>query len=1724
MNNNQDIKDPSKLGVKGLKGVNTQTNEDTAVLKQFSTAADYFSQPVEKRRIQETLGTPFKTYVGTPEIGQSIYDYDITSRTQLEDLQDTRGELQPWYAQIGAGIAKGAVLAGTTFLDGTIGLLTGTASALSKGDVSQLWQNDFSKTMKDVNDWAEQVMPNYYTNAEREEPWYNNIFTANFLGDKFIKNLGFTVGAFYSGNVASMGLKAAGLSNLVSKITSIAEAPAMVATGVGASISALNEGRIEALNNSTDWFNLQKARIDDEFTKHIQDIYLTQKEGPGRDLLVQQVTEAYDATMGKLSEDKAKMGNMDMLLNLPILLASNVVQFGKLYANGYKTARKVDNILTRAGGEYATTSSTARGITKALLNPLAEGTEEISQKAVSTISGDYYQDDMDNFLSSKIDPKAEQKTLSWIKSFGQGINETVNDSSSWEEFTIGAITGAMGMPMFRSAKKQGGGFQSPVTLEGGIAGEFKEYREEMGREQEIVNYLNNRVNSPEFKNYYQGMIRHNKLQNMMDASLSNDDEFNYKNAETSQMISDIMMFDNAGKIGDLHVLINAADDTSDANLEAIIKNTTTQTTDASGKEVNIGPFIDVNGNAMTDTEEGKKQMIDKINKNKKDIVDTINAYRKVKDSIDTAGGEVFSDDQLEELTFLGVKMQDFEKRSEDLGATSKIYLDKIKAGVNSRLEVLNTENSIKDVETSPEVEELTKTKNLLEMLTSMSAKGLALTTTSSAQNRKLIQNTIDYADQNNLLDSIETSTFTKTLQDLGKVEKARNEYSEKFNAYRNDPKLSSEAYEEKKVALRKTEASKYVDAMGSITSNNDLKQKLEDVPEVYRQDVMDILQTSENPDIRQAFNNLRDVDEFIETINNIGDTLGTDGIEAVNTINEVMQNSNNVPEAIDNLRTKYEDILSADENNQEAISGLQILDKYENLKNVKQTTSPDENKSEHKTESYREDEVRSTSDFSSFGAFSEAIKNAKTEVKSEESTTEEPETSTIKELDSGDISSTNEDTSFKSDSNTNSDAGKSFKSWIVTKYFIGKGVDKIMQKLHLKDEPELMKIQEKLDRLAAYDFVDYGNLGKLLKEDPNLTIHYIYDNDSNSVTHQQILLGVIMTSKEKEIINKLYYNPLSIEGNEFQVVGILGYNDNIEMASLAKNSVAHDNYNTVRDVIAEEFRDVKGKYLVSNKYYNKVKKVRTGRISKGENTRTVDSTFLEKRDLHLGFYYDNNDFRTPTLASNETITPLNTYNTAPREGSVWLMSQEADGNWYPKSLNVKRFNTSEINLAKEENNPIIKELTSQLEIISNPNTSDKQKMDARDTIENLLYFPSSKEEKHTIVFKTIEDINNPGTAKTSVSFKDMNRGVDINDIAGDFLDPKKKAIHLLQELQGLNLRFQVSPTLLLENKTRYTKMLLDSGILTTDLTRMNNFNASFEMYLNGPDGKPVIDTVDRSRTSAVKKDLDISPPKRVYLNNKEFRKYPDGKITNTDGVIITDIKELAEIDLMDRIINDKAESIGLDMYEGTYTDGTKFGIRNGKVVSQYEYNSTLAKIKAQKAAEVLKHQVDEVIPDAMNDAVTDSIPTEISAESSDIIKEAQTLTNSTKPLGMLESAGLLANAIQEQMDSEVSRTIDKAIETKRTIDDYIEEDEDSAADEFAPEGNYTGTINNETPINLTNYIIEYTDSQLIKDLKTKYNISDIKELINKLESMQDGVLLDSKDRINEFLENLLHCR
>lgn len=923
---NQKIQDPSTQGTGGLRGLDginrlreRGINIDTSIL---NLAKDYRGTMEEINQAATT-----RQNIGFVGVNDSSYDEDITSASQLDNLANTRGELQPWYAQIGAGLAKGAILAGTTFLDGTVGLVLGGAQAIGEGRASALWDNPFSKAMQSINEWSEEALPNYYTDAERNEPWYENIFTANFLGDKFIKNLGFTVGAFYSGGVTAAGLKATKLPQIIGAISKSSKAPAIVTSGVGATISAVNEGRIEALNNSKDWFELQKAQLDDKHKTRLEVI----EQYAGTEMYPQMLAQEnanYEATLGKLTEGRLKMGNADLLMNIPILTASNLIQFGRMYANGFKTARKATNIVGRAG-EYATGRTMGKGVTRAVLNPLSEGLEEISQGAASRISGNYYEDDVNNFYKAKIDPQAEQETLSWMKSFAQGINETVNDGSSWEEFFIGTLTGALGMPRFRGIRNSEGGLQSPITLEGGTLGELREYKEKIDRDTEIVNYMNNRVQSPEFRNYYQGLIRHNKYQNDMNRAVEANDEFEFKNAEHAQLVSDIAMFDNAGKLEDLTTLINSAYDTSDENLASIVENTTSTSEDGS----KIGPFVDKNGNPMYSTPDGKQEMIDKLTKTKDEMLNTITNYTKIKDDIDVRTGQQLNDEQLEELTWLKSQIGNWQDRANQLSSEVKPTIGTVLGSMSQLAEMYNivkTEEGKGHAglsslynDADKNERQIRRSMSILETVRGLDDKTFAYLLASDPKLVKGIKSVIE--DPISGVDADNIQTINDKIDDIVKLVNATGKYNTKLREYLENPiKLQRDIINSTET-IATEEANRKSDNLKSkliaATNLTEFRQALnEEVDDNLKNETLKSLEEENN----EMAKNYREVNSYNNDVQRVVNSLNESPevkSGALKLLQDQFENSSNLEEIanpnsiyVDNADALYDDTLSPEDN------------------------------------------------------------------------------------------------------------------------------------------------------------------------------------------------------------------------------------------------------------------------------------------------------------------------------------------------------------------------------------------------------------------------------------------------------------------------------------------------------------------------------------------------------------------------------------------------------------------------------------------------------------------------------------------------------------------------------------------------------------------------------------------------------------------------------------------
>ena len=853
--------DPRKVGTSGIKGINMQSADDDNTIINGSTI-------LSARQInnQQRLNAPGIIPVGYGDAGSTrIERGKYLTPDDYYNLPNYRGREQSGFWQVANGITKGGILAGTTFLQGTIGLVNGVANAIAENDISKFWDNDFNRALKAVNDWSEEALPNYYTDDEKENPLAaRNIFSWNSLGDKLIKNLGFTVGAFYSGGVWTKPLQAI---NAVKGVGALSH----VASGLGATLSAVNEGSFEALNNSQDWFNLEKAKLDDNFNKEYNNLEFY-KDTSNYDELLLNLQNNYRTELSKLEEKRTRMGNSDLLMNLPIVLASNLVEFGKLYARGFSTARKTTGDIVRdEAGNYLRREGSLLGrIGAGVTAATSEGTEEVAQQFASNLAG-ARQTPREYNLSmygAGIDPDAEDEIIGYMKAMATAINQTFNEDreNTIEQFLIGALTGALGMPTFGRANNRDAylGKNKVIGLSGGALGAIRDYNQGIETDNDIIDRMNERIHSPEFLNYYRGMLRHQYFQDAMDDAAASDKQKEYKDAEFGQMISDIELFASSGKIDDYIAMISEAADTSDDNLESIIRNTT--------KEDGTGPFIDSNGNKLTATDEGKEQMKLGITMRKNEMINAVNEFNSINESLSAKYGDSLNSAQKNELIWLDMLSRNQMNRASEIAGQSKPVLRNLSKVIQSQINAIELSEAYNGQPPSKEdadkVANLQNKLNFVNRLESLDNASLAVNIgTNKGLLFTMLESSAEMLSDNNVQ---QTRDIIQNLADVPRLIDDSQRYANKLKEYLDNPaKITEDQIKETKKAQKKSEQRKVERQNTNLSSArtfDDVRNIINTTDDTTRESMEKSLVDSQNQ-IVQSYRNLKN------TVNSVRDKL-----------------------------------------------------------------------------------------------------------------------------------------------------------------------------------------------------------------------------------------------------------------------------------------------------------------------------------------------------------------------------------------------------------------------------------------------------------------------------------------------------------------------------------------------------------------------------------------------------------------------------------------------------------------------------------------------------------------------------------------------------------------------------------------------------------------------------------------------------------------------------------
>lgn len=802
-----DMVDPRRSGVDGLRGINT--NEGRSRVAREMGLPENINEFNEFTRRQ---GANFAQPIEVDDYGKytnwytSRVDEKITSPIELQNLADARGRNQSRWSQLVNGTVKAITTAGTT-IGSTVGTFTvGLYEFLATGDFSKLFDNEVNNWFDSLNEKIEEYIPNFYTQDQMDNPLaLRNLVSMNTLADKFIKNLGFSIGSMAVGMGAGAAVKAAGswktFANLVQNTSKTTKVTAGL---VGAMLGSVGEASIEAKQAQKEALR----PIEDEHQQRLMYIEQAYKNTEMYYQLVASENARYEQQLLAAQEYANKVGDADFKANMVILPMSNYLQFGKMFARGFKTAER--DFATRAGkmvvgelGDLKNTGKAWKGVTTVLGRGITEGTEEVSQQLATDASVYQYKEPIERLMLAKTDPYSEDEQISWMKAALETLPVTMGKEETWEQFLIGGLTGVVGIPMVRSSHDASGKRRSPIYLAGNALTEYNDYVKSMNEADQIVDAVNNFMKDKKYVAKFRGLIADRTLQHDMDKAAAEGNKLEYNDAEFLSIGNMVDMFVRIGRLGDFKSLLNESFDTSNdnelANIVAFGKKTVTNE-DGSTTEGNLFDRDDrpIDLEDPQDKEYVKKQ----IDKKKKEILDVVNDFEKNSNRLDNVPGQHFSEDERSILVWGYTMLDNWRRRAESMSKNEILpVLTKIRDTMSLYKEAFG---SILEtgVENDEQLDNINKLLNTVTSITNFIDRASESVTDGKENLSELLFRTgkeganvnwmkqardIIAGDKVTKIDEAEKTVALETLDDFVKMANAYNNVSNQLAKYLTNP-------------------------------------------------------------------------------------------------------------------------------------------------------------------------------------------------------------------------------------------------------------------------------------------------------------------------------------------------------------------------------------------------------------------------------------------------------------------------------------------------------------------------------------------------------------------------------------------------------------------------------------------------------------------------------------------------------------------------------------------------------------------------------------------------------------------------------------------------------------------------------------------------------------------------------------------------------------------------
>lgn len=389
------------------------------------------------------------------------------------DNEDYYGRRQTTWNKAVNGIGKLVTKTALYGVSGVVGIIPAAYNLIKTGTLSSAFDNDFTRTLNDIDERINHSLPHYYTREERDMGFLQSLGTANFIFNDVIGNgLSFTTGAILSAYLTGgMGVSSLGAvgAKVGMRVAGKMAASKIAASAVKSAFGAYRAGAMygRAIGNmakvgvsmfvGAGWESAVEAQSfmkdsESKYKEYFKNMY-------GRN--------PNQSEMAEFKSSISDTANSIFLANMGIVGLSNYLLLGKYLgvdtgfaskyipglkgvSNTYRGSKSfVDRYLFGLGTKKVAGDAGRLQTIKANLfqkslatvwnvskRPIFEGVWEEGMQGVAQRMGE-------DFIRSRYDKTYLDATSSIVDSFSKAIAEQFTTKEGLKEIGIGALIGGL---------------------------------------------------------------------------------------------------------------------------------------------------------------------------------------------------------------------------------------------------------------------------------------------------------------------------------------------------------------------------------------------------------------------------------------------------------------------------------------------------------------------------------------------------------------------------------------------------------------------------------------------------------------------------------------------------------------------------------------------------------------------------------------------------------------------------------------------------------------------------------------------------------------------------------------------------------------------------------------------------------------------------------------------------------------------------------------------------------------------------------------------------------------------------------------------------------------------------------------------------------------------------------------------------------------------------------